>query len=145
MPSVFVLTVLKTLAKNARIHSRVQRIVRFYELGVARLRHQWQGRGISGEQFRPDDHLYASDLDLFGVGSMFELLCTARTGIGAAMLANWLLHPAETHEVMERHAAVIELRPMLDLREEWASLGGGRVSILRQSRRLYGCWPLKGA
>ena len=127
LPSVFVLAVLKSLTKNARIHSRVQRIVRFYELGVARLRHQWQGRGISGEQFRPDNHLYASDLDLFGAGSMFELLCTARTGIGGAMLASWLLHPAEAGEVTERQAAVTELRPMLDLREDWASFGGGRL------------------
>jgi hypothetical protein len=125
VPSVFVLSVLKSLMKNASIHSRVQRIAGFYELGVARLRHQWQGRGISGEQFRPDNHLYASDLDLFGTGSLYELLCTARTGIGRAMLANWLLDPAESGEVAERQAAVVELRPKLDLREDWASFAGG--------------------
>jgi len=127
LPSAVVLSIIQSLTKNARIHSRVQRIVKFYELGVARLRHQWQGRGIGGEQFLPDNHAYASDLDLFGTGSLFELLCTARTGIGRAMLANWLLNPAECGEVAGRQAAVAELRLMLDLREDWASVGGGAL------------------
>lgn len=127
LPSVAALSIIQSLMKNARAHSRVQRIVSFYELGVARLRHQWQGRGIGGEQFRPDNHAYASDLDLFGIGSLFERLCTARTGVGRAMLANWLLNPAECDEVAERQAAVVELRLMLDLREDWASVEGGAL------------------
>ncbi len=124
LPSAVVLSIIQSLTKNARIHSRVQRIVSFYELGVARLRHQWQGRGIGGGQFRPDNHAYASDLDLFGTGSLFELLCTARTGIGWAMLANWLLNPTECSEVAERQTAIAELRDQLDLREDWASVEG---------------------
>jgi len=127
LPSAVVLFINQSLKKNARLHSRVQRIVRFYELGLARLRHQWQGRGVGGEQFRPDRHAYASDLDLFGTGSLFELLCTARTGIGRTMLANWLLNPAECDEVAGRQAAVAELRLMLHLREDWASVGGGAL------------------
>ena len=117
------LSIIQSLTKNARAHSSVQRIVRFYEFGVARMRHQWQGRGIGGEEFLPNDHVYASDLDLFGAGSLFELLCTARTGVGRAMLANWLLNPAECGEATERQLAVAELRDMLDLREDWASMG----------------------
>ena len=117
LPLAVALSTIQSLVKNARKHSRVQRIVSFYEFGVARLRHQWQGRGIGGVQFQPANHVYASDLDLFGSGSLFELLCTARTGIGQAMLANWLLDPAECGEVAGRQAAVAELRPMLDLRE----------------------------
>jgi hypothetical protein len=125
LPLVVILSTIQSLAKNARIHGRVERIVSFYDLGVARLRDQWRGRGISGEEFLPDRHAYASDLDLFGAGSVFELLCTARTGIGRAMLAKWLLHPAERAEIAERQQAVAELRNMLDLREEWASVEGG--------------------
>ena len=64
LPSVTVLSVLRSLGKNARLHRRVERIVDFYELGVARLSHQWQGRGIGGIELRPANHLYASDLDL---------------------------------------------------------------------------------
>jgi hypothetical protein len=124
LPSVVVLSIIQSLTKNARIHSRVQWIVSFYELGVARLHHQWQGRGIGGGQFRTDNHAYACDLDLFGAGSLFELLCTARTGIGRAVLAKWLLNPAECAEIAERQRAVAELRDQLDLREDWASVEG---------------------
>jgi hypothetical protein len=127
LPSVVVLLFTQSLMKNARMHSSVLRIVSFYELGLARLHHEWQGRGIGGEQFRPDNHPYASDLDLFGAGSLFELLCTARTGIGRAMLANWLLNPAECGEIAERQTAVAELRLGLDLREDWASVEGGAL------------------
>ena len=92
---------------------------------LARLSHQWQGRGVTGDELRPADHAYASDLDLFGTGSLFELLCTARTGIGRATLANWLLYPAQSEEVAKRQAAIGELREALDLQEEWASVKGG--------------------
>jgi predicted ATPase len=141
LPSVVVLSMTKSLMKNARIYSRVRRIVSFYELGVARLRHQWQGRGIGGEQFRPDNHAYASDLDLFGTGSLFELLCTARTGIGQATLAKWLLNPAECGEVAGRQSAVVELRLMLDLREDWASVEGGALDQAGASVRDWAAAP----
>jgi hypothetical protein len=97
--------------------------VKFYELGLARLHHQWQGRGTGGEEFRPDQHPYASDLDLFGAGSLFELLCTARTGVGRAKLANWLLNAGDCGEAREQQVAVAELRDRLDLQECWASVG----------------------
>ncbi len=130
LPAAVALSIVQSLSRNARLHARVQRIVRFYELGLGRLRHRWQGQGISGEEFRPDNHAYASDLDLFGIGSLFELLCTARTGIGQAMLANWLLKPAACGEVIERQLAIAELRDQHGLREDWTSAEG---SALEQS------------
>ena len=133
LPSAGVLSVIQSLTRNARIHSRVQRIASFYELGVARLRHEWQGKGIDGDDFRPDNHPYASDLDVFGTGSLFELLCTARTGVGRATLARWLLCPADCGEITERQIAVAELRDRLDLREDWASVGGDALDQVDSS------------
>ena len=127
LPSVVVLSILRALGRNAQLQGRVERIIRFYELGMARLSHHWQGLGVSGDELRPANHAYASDLDVFGKGSLFELLCTARTGIGRAALANWLLHSAQSEEVAERQAAIAELRGALDLREEWASVKGGEM------------------
>ncbi len=132
-PSALLLVILDSIAKNAHAHARVERIVKFYELGLARLREQWQGRGIRGDEFRPEKHLYASDLDLFGTGSVFEKLCTARTSVGRATLARWLLKPGEYGEVCERHGAVAELRNKLDFREEWAAVGGKAVDQVDSS------------
>ena len=111
------------LTLTARAHGRTGRIVLFYELGIARLSHRWQGRGDSGEEFLPSQHLYARDLDLFGEGSLFEYLSTARTGVGRATLAGWLLNPAEPEEIALRQQAVAELRDKLTLQEEWAAAG----------------------
>ncbi len=67
-------------------------------------------------------HPYAQVLDLFGIGSLFELLSTARTRAGEQTLARWLLEPADPPLVTSRQAAVEELRPRLDLREDLAVL-----------------------
>jgi len=102
---------------------QADRAVAFYERGLERLDGTWHGRGSSGEEFLDPHHPYAADLDIFGSGSMFELLCTARTASGEMHLAEWLSRPASPEEVRKRQAGVAELRPRLDLREELALLG----------------------
>jgi hypothetical protein len=102
---------------------RARRAVSFYESGIARLTGNWRGRGQAGVRFLDEAHPYAADLDLFGTGSLFELLCTARTRAGEDTLARWLKSGAIPAEVRARQAAVAELRPQLDLREDLALLG----------------------
>lgn len=130
--------VIRMLAQNSRDHDRALRVIRFYDSGIARLRGEWQGRGIHGEEFKPQEgsHLYASDLDLFGKGSLFELLCTARTGVGRATLASWLLHPADDTEVLARQEAVRELHNRPELQEDWASAGTGSLDGVDSSSLL---------
>jgi hypothetical protein len=102
---------------------RARRAVEFYAKGLARLNGKWSGTGVTGLDHLDLEHPYAADLDLFGVGSMFELLCTARTRAGEAALASWLLAAAAGDAIRERHAAIDELRPRLDLREDLELLG----------------------
>ena len=98
--------------------ARAARAVAWYEHGTARIEDRWSGRGPAGERFADPDHLYAQDLDLFGGGSLFQLLCTARTQAGEETLAGWLKTPAGPDEVAQRQAAVRELQPRVALREE---------------------------
>lgn len=84
---------------------------------------RWAGSGTWGLNFLDLDHPYAADLDLFGEGSLFELLCAARTKAGEEALATWLLAPASPEVIAARHEAVKELRPRLDLREDLELLG----------------------
>ncbi|MBW2286876.1 MAG: DNA mismatch repair protein MutS [Deltaproteobacteria bacterium] len=103
---------------------RAERAVAFYEAGVARLEGRWMGRSeSSGEAFREAAHPYSEDLDLFGQGSLFELLSLARTRAGECTLAAWLLSPATAEEVIARQPAVAELAPKLDLREDLWLIG----------------------
>jgi hypothetical protein len=108
--------------KQAR--QRAQRAVAFYERGLARLDDQWIGKGEPGSRFADENHPYSADLDLFGVGSLFERLCAARTPMGQSTLAAWLKHAASAEEVTARQQAVAELHPKLDLREDLAVLSG---------------------
>lgn len=98
-----------------------------YEWGIARLEDRWSGLGESGQHLVSVDeaakHLYAADLDLFGTGSLFELLCTTRTPAGERALADWLLCPSSVETIRERQLAVDELRQHVDLREDLALLG----------------------
>ncbi|MCA1568164.1 MAG: DNA mismatch repair protein MutS [Acidobacteria bacterium] len=104
---------------------RCERAAALYDQGLARLDDHWAGMGATGARFLDESHPYAADLDLFGHGSLFELLSRARTRVGEQTLANWLLAPAAPEVVRARQAAVVELRPLLDLREDMALLGEG--------------------
>ncbi len=68
--------------------SREATAVGYYERALARLSNQWIGKGNQGERFRDPKHLYAEDLDLFGRGSLFEMLSTARTGTAGESYAS---------------------------------------------------------
>src|SRR5581483_6254805 len=76
--------------------------VRHYERGLARLEDRWAGQGREGREFEDPKHPYAGDLDLFGRGSLFELLCTVRTRAGEKSLATWLLAPGAPAAIRER-------------------------------------------
>lgn len=106
-----------------RARARAQRAAAFHERGIARLDHAWMGRGNGGRRWQPEHHPFAADLDLFGPGSLFELLCEARTAVGERTLAAWLLEPAEPEVVATRQAAVQELQPRLEFRETLALVG----------------------
>jgi hypothetical protein len=111
---------------HARVADRLERARRaaeFYQRGLARLENRWIGAGETGDRFRNPSHVYAEDLDIFGKGSLFELLCTVRTHAGENTLARWLLAPASREEARLRQEAIDELRARLDLREDLAVLG----------------------
>jgi hypothetical protein len=104
-----------------RVRAAARRAARFYERGLARIEDRWRGAtGETGVRFRDAGHLYADDLDLFGVGSVFELLSIARTRGGEARLAAWLWAPAAPDAIRGRQQAAGVLAPRLDLREALA-------------------------
>lgn len=107
-------------------HDRAQRVVDFFERGLSRLDDTWAGQGNPGEIYKDSSHPYENDLDLFGEGSLFELLCTARTRAGEKVLAKWLLDPAPAAVSRQRQEAIQELADRVPLRRELWLLGGDR-------------------
>ncbi|HUP49483.1 MAG TPA: DNA mismatch repair protein MutS [Thermoanaerobaculia bacterium] len=124
------------------VHSRIvvrreraERGARFYAAGIERIEGTWIGKGNSGERFRDDHHPYASDFDLFGPGSLFELVCRAATRSGEAKLAGWMTLPShDAAEIAARQEAVAELRDELDFREQMAVVAGDSGQGLEETR-----------
>jgi hypothetical protein len=117
------------------VHERIIRSLRnsrraeaFYQRGLDRMDDRWSGTGETGLRFEDPAHPYASDLDLFGSGSLFQLLSSCRTRAGEDTLARWLMRPGEIEEVRARQDAVAELRGKLDLREDLSLLGEDAAS-----------------
>lgn len=114
------------IVTHVRVSARVdwaRQSVKYYKARLRRLAGDWAGHGRVGERFRDPEHPYAEDLDLFGRGSLFEMISTARTSSGESTLARWLLAPAAPMDIKARQEAVIELRDRLDLRHDLALTG----------------------
>ena len=62
-----------------------------------------------GKRFRNDQHLYSSDLDVFGKRSLFQLLNRCATGFGNLLLASWLQKGGDRLEIQARQLAVKDL------------------------------------
>jgi len=74
-------------ASIRRARTRAARAAAFNRRGLDRINDRWVGGGQTGERFLDAHHVYAADLDLFGRGSLFELLSAARTRMGEQTLA----------------------------------------------------------
>jgi MutS domain V len=127
--AAFIATSKKALAQR-RLVLRLLSIREYYDKATARLLHQWDSLD-EGKDFIDPQHMYATDLDLFGRGSLFQLLCSARTHAGRETLASWLKNGAAHDEVLARQAAVAELRERNDVREALAGAGKSSVFTLR--------------
>ncbi len=120
---------------------------RWYADAEQRLSGGWTGRGVVDFDPTPASHTYSADLDLFGAGSVFDLLCRAQSTTGRELLGSWLLETAAADEVRSRQTAARELAPHVELREDLVRLGSEISSALartntvewaRSERRLRG-------
>jgi hypothetical protein len=99
-----------------------------------RFEEKWRELPDDGADVSPRDGLasLATDLDLFGPASLFQLVSRAHTPHGRRVIAQWLVRPAEVKEIAARQQAVKELAKREDLREALAvaasAEGEGRLS-----------------
>jgi len=76
-----------------------------------------------GMEFLEDNHPYAADLDIFGRGSIFQILNRTSTNQGKIKLAGWLLSGADKKEILIRQEAVAELKEKTEWRHEFQAYG----------------------
>jgi hypothetical protein len=88
----------------------------------ARCTGRWRELLEDGERFGKIEHPFASDLDLFGRGSLFQRLCVAHTRFGQEALARLLTAPASLKEIQLRQSAASVLAPELETRQRLEAL-----------------------
>lgn len=123
VPIPMVVVSARRLKRNREMEFRMWRLKRFYDRAVQRVKGNWASSRATGEEFSDPGHVYATDLQIFGEGSLFQLLCTVRTSIGRRGLANYLLQSPRAEETLLRQEAVRELQARTKLRENIATLG----------------------
>ncbi len=132
--AAFPVIVLAFAARRALQHRahvlKLLDVSRYYDKGIARLKHEWDSLD-DGKEFIDSDHIYATDLDLFGRGSLFQLLCSARTHLGRGALASWMKSQASQQEVLARRNAISELGERRQLLESVAAAGNTEFSNCR--------------
>ena len=85
---------------------------------LARLGLGWTRFPNKGETLVARDHEYGWDIDLVGQGSLFQRIDVTHTRDGERLLVDWLARLSHADSATARQVAVLELRDMLDWRQE---------------------------
>lgn len=121
----------RVLGQRDKAHAAM----RFHQRALARMAGDWRSFPSTGERWAVATHAYAGDLDVFGRASLFQRLDATSTRYGEEVLARWLsggdlsdgaasaTGPEFVEAVSKRQAAVRDLAPRMELREELAALG----------------------
>ena len=123
LPVPFIVVAVRKMLKAQKAQFRQVRLRRYYDRGLQRVNGDWSEAPDLGDEFADPEHVYTNDLNCFGEGSLFQLLCTVRTAIGRRRLAGYLSEPPAIAETLLRQEAVAELRELTGLRETVAVLG----------------------
>ena len=84
-----------------------------------------------GATFVNDKHYYTSDLDIFGAGSLYQLINRSATAAGMQKLAQWLAKPDDKKTILARQRAVKEIAANNDWKLEFQAY---LVFCLKQNR-----------
>jgi len=89
-----------------------------------------------GIEFEDPEHPYTIDMDIFGPYSLFQYTNRTSTAVGRKTLAEYFSTTETLSEIVGRQAAIQELTPMLDWRQDLQALGLGTDDELRFSDAL---------
>lgn len=113
----FFLWVVSLDADNNKSISRLKILIDINRDEIDLLNDQYAHR-YHGVEHLPSIHAYANDLDIFGPNSVYQYLNRCNSEQGKKLLANNLLNPVSVAVIEERHAAIKELAPLYQWRQE---------------------------
>lgn len=91
---------------------------------LKRLSEEWKSFKDIGEEFIDNEHNYSGDLDVFGIGSLFQWINCSVTYIGRYKLKEILTKiPRSTEEIYKRQEAIEELGKKIAWRQRFIAEG----------------------
>jgi hypothetical protein len=105
-----------------RAEARARAEADYARRGLDRLEGRWHEHPVAESPVGPE-HPYALDLDVFGHGSLFQLLDECATALGQERLGAWFSRPAEVGVAQERQRQVRELAGRAEFRRDLAIAG----------------------
>ena len=123
--AAFVYLLLTDVDNNEKI-ANVKTLISINEEELKILGNDYLHRS-DGREFTPALHDYANDLDLFGKSSLFQWVNRCSSEQGKNLFANNLMHPLPIIQIEERQAAIKELAPMVEWRQQLQSFSQQRV------------------
>ena len=131
---IFIQLVYKDLANKAAI-KHLGHLIAINEAEVNAIDGDYFQFG-DGAAYLPKEHFYASDIDIFGQASLFQFVNRTTSDMGAAQLANWLLNPAKPEDIIERQAAIREIKDKMLWCQEIQAFGKEKNIQLSTYERL---------
>lgn len=127
---VFILAVLFTRLiyadlKNKSHIEQTKFLISINEAELKALQHDYL-KFEDGNEFKPKEHFYANDLDIFGHASLYQYINRTNSEMGNATLAKWLLQPANKETIIQRQEAIKELKGLHEWRQHLQALGAGK-------------------
>ena len=98
-----------------------------------------------GNQYADSSHPFTFDIDVFGAGSLFQMLNRTATQLGSNTLAEWLKNPlTDKGEIEARQKAVDELSKKVEWRQSFAAAAtvGNKNNI--EDLEMLGQWAKSG-
>lgn len=95
-------------------------VCRFHESRLSRLDRHFGTDIADGSEFSEELHPWTQDLDVFGRGSLFQMLNECRTLPGRRHLAGWMTNVCDGETIRVRQARAQGLKEELKLREALA-------------------------
>ncbi len=122
IPVVLFLSLLPFHQKCLRKLATAKAICRFHASRIQRLDRHFGTEIADGSEFADELHPWTQDLDVFGRGSLFQMLNECRTLPGRRHLASWMTQICEGETIRVRQARAQGLKQSLKLRESLACI-----------------------
>lgn len=108
--------------KNSNNINNTETLIEINKQEIAILHHQFTHLP-DGLFFKPAEHAYANDLDIFGKASLYQYINRTTAEQSNKLLSNWLLSPAPASTILATQESVKELAQKQTWRQQLQAIG----------------------